>query len=220
MDERHWWLAGKIAECFCLTEDLSIVERFVCRPSIIETIDRFFGIDGPTRLFVYRSVNYTAFSTTSDYTAGRESEEVSSLRLTDGLSPVEASEIADATTVLYFLRHGTERELELGHFEREVFCGILRGSRASAVENLQFLLQSVYAPIAGVQSTSGSNSSAAVDAGSKGGLQLQLKKLAASLSESGLSLGPFAKPVVSVAVALCMVLERLARACLPELDYI
>jgi hypothetical protein len=98
-----------------------------------------------------------------------------SLAVSDCTSPETAAEIAEASVVLYFLRHGTERELEMGHFEREVFCGVIRGGRASAVENLQFLLQSVYAPIISSQTASEASALKANDAG-KIGLPQQLKK--------------------------------------------
>jgi len=181
MDDRHWWLAGKIAECFQLPEDVSAVERFVCSSPNMETINSFFGINGPSRLFVYEVGGH-----------GDTGDVYRLLRLSDGASSASASEIANSPTVLYFLRHNTELELELGHFERDVFCGVLRGGRAAAMENFQFLLHNIYAPIVGVQAVSGDA------AHGKGGVQQQLKKLATSLSDLGLSFGPVVLPVVSL----------------------
>lgn len=55
MDERHWWIAGKIQESFKIGgyENPSLLEDFMCEESTLGIVNRFLKAGGPCRLFFY-----------------------------------------------------------------------------------------------------------------------------------------------------------------------
>ena len=55
MDERHWWIAGKIQESFHIGgyDNPTLLEDFMCEHSTMDVINHFLGPRGPRRLFFY-----------------------------------------------------------------------------------------------------------------------------------------------------------------------
>ena len=55
MDERHWWIAGKIQESFKIGgyDNPTLLEDFMCEESTLNKVNKFFRAGGPCRLFFY-----------------------------------------------------------------------------------------------------------------------------------------------------------------------
>ncbi|CAF1326895.1 unnamed protein product [Adineta steineri] len=57
MDERHWWIAAKVEQTFCIdktsTADASFTETFFRRPDVLEKINSFLCAKGSNKLFFY-----------------------------------------------------------------------------------------------------------------------------------------------------------------------
>jgi hypothetical protein len=57
MDERHWWIASKVEQTFCIdktsTADASFTETFFRRPDVLEKINSFLYAKGSNKLFFY-----------------------------------------------------------------------------------------------------------------------------------------------------------------------
>jgi hypothetical protein len=57
MDERHWWIASKVEQTFCIdktsTADASFTESFFRRPDVLDKINNFLFAKGSNKLFFY-----------------------------------------------------------------------------------------------------------------------------------------------------------------------
>ena len=55
MDERHWWIAGKIQESFKIGgfDNPTLLEDFMCEESTLNKVNKFLRAGGPCRLFIY-----------------------------------------------------------------------------------------------------------------------------------------------------------------------
>ena len=101
MDERHWWLAAKVEQAFCIdkssTAGASFTETFFRRPDVLEKINHFLFAKGSNKLFFY---------TTRDRF---QSKEISCcLSLTD--DPAFVNEPLDNIILLFFIRSDTSSD--------------------------------------------------------------------------------------------------------------
>ena len=55
MDERHWWIAGKIQESLKVGgfDNPTLIEDFMCKPETLDMINEFLQPGGPCRLFFF-----------------------------------------------------------------------------------------------------------------------------------------------------------------------
>lgn len=57
MDERHWWIASKFEQTFCIekttTADASFTEAYFRRPDILDKVNSFLFAKGSNKLFFY-----------------------------------------------------------------------------------------------------------------------------------------------------------------------
>ncbi|CAH1799095.1 unnamed protein product [Owenia fusiformis] len=132
MDERHWWIAGKIQETFHIGgfDNPTLLEDFMCEEETLDMINQFLNEGGPCRLFFY--------------TEKPESGQLSTreLHCIDSLASMKSVDLENIS-VLYFLRHSVDREVDPLHMERDVFCGELKNN---TIENLTSMLSDIFIP--------------------------------------------------------------------------
>ncbi len=133
MDERHWWIAGKIQESFHIGgyDNPTLLEDFMCEHDTLEMINEFLNPGGPCRLFFYCDKPESGVLSTRQ------------LHITDTLATLREV-ITEEITILYFLRHHVRTEVDATRMEKEVFCGELKGN---TIENLNALLTEIYVPL-------------------------------------------------------------------------
>ena len=133
LDERHWWIAGKIQESFKIGgyDNPTLLEDFISESSTLDMINSFLNASGPNRLFFYCDKSDTKILST------RQLHILGSL---SHLKDVSLHEI----TILYFLRHTTQNEVDHNHMERDIFCGELKGN---PLETLHHVLSDIYLPL-------------------------------------------------------------------------
>ncbi|XP_071954985.1 uncharacterized protein [Antedon mediterranea] len=140
MDERHWWIATKIQESFHIggfSDNPTLLEDFLCESETLDLINKFLGEGGPNKLFFYSDRPQTSALTPSGLQSTRQLHVITSLAT---LKDVDVEQ----TTVLYLLRHDTDREVDQVHMEKDIFCGELRHS---VLDNLNTLLTDIYLPL-------------------------------------------------------------------------
>ena len=133
MDERHWWIAGKIQESFHIGgfDNPTLLEDFMCEYETLDMINQFLNPGGQCRLFFYcDKADAGALSTRQ-------------LHITGNLATLRNVTLEDVT-ILYFLRQNIDAEVDPMHMEREIFCGELKGN---TIENLSSLLSDIYVPL-------------------------------------------------------------------------
>ena len=134
MDERHWWIAGKIQESFHIGgyDNPTLLEDFLCEPETLDMINQFLHPGGPSRLFFYCNKPETGTLSTRQ------------LHVTGTLGNLKDVDNLDTVTILYFLRHNVDAEVDQQRIEKDIYCGDLKGN---TVENLNSLLGEIYLPI-------------------------------------------------------------------------
>ncbi len=168
MDERHWWIAGKIQDTFHIVESTSsaqgavVLEQFICRNETLSMINEFLSPNGPCRLFFY---------------ATKSGVSASDVHITETLSTKDIN--PQEATVLYFLRHNVDCEVEASHMEQDIICGELKGN---ASENLTNLLGEIYIPLMRAKKSWGKATSENHDT-----LIHTLERALSNVSESALS---------------------------------
>lgn len=133
MDERHWWIAGKIQESFHVGGDVNpaLLEEFMTDESNSAKLDEFLKAGGPCRLFIYcEKPEYGNVS-------------VSQLHITGTLASLKDVSLENLS-ILYFLRNRVEKDVDPNRMEKDVFCGILKHS---AIDSLTNLLSEIYIPL-------------------------------------------------------------------------
>jgi len=133
MDERHWWIAGKIQETFGIGgfDNPTLLEDFMCQDDTMEAVTRFLtGGTHACRIFFYCE------RTENNELSARE------LRFTDSLSKLKDTNL-DRVSILYFLRRDTSKDVDHSHFEREIVSGEIK---RNAIEHITALLGDIYLP--------------------------------------------------------------------------
>ncbi|XP_041355189.1 dynein gamma chain, flagellar outer arm-like isoform X3 [Gigantopelta aegis] len=133
MDERHWWIAGKIQETFKIggSDNPSVLEEFMCEESTLNRVNKFLSADGPCRLFLYCEKSESGCLSIND------------LRVTGNLASLKDTDL-ETVTILYFLRNITEKDVDVTKMNKEIFCGELKHN---AIETLNTLLSDIYIPL-------------------------------------------------------------------------
>jgi len=137
MDERHWWLAGKIQESFHIGgfDNPTMLEDFLGEPDTLDLVNQFLNPGGPCRLFVYCNKPESGVISTRE------------LHITGTLSDLRDLSMDDVT-ILYFLRHELDCEVEQSRIEKYIFCGDLKGN---TLEILTSMLGEIFLPLVRAQ---------------------------------------------------------------------
>lgn len=128
MDERHWWIAKRIAQAFSIDPSSGFLEKFVCEAATLEQINNFLSMNGSNKLFFVRH---------------KELDQLSNITVVDNLLKLpdtnvtnEQTSQADNSLILYFIRHDTIQEISSAMISKEVFCG--------EIKNVSQILFNVY----------------------------------------------------------------------------
>ncbi|XP_052089132.1 uncharacterized protein LOC127725852 isoform X10 [Mytilus californianus] len=133
MDERHWWIAGKIQESFKIGgyDNPTLLEDFMTEQNNLNKINKFLKAGGPCRLFFYCEKLPEGELATSH------------LHVTGTLASLKDANL-DQLNVLYFLRNRVDKDVDPTRMERDIFCGELKHN---TMETLTSLLSEVYIPL-------------------------------------------------------------------------
>ena len=116
MDERHWWIASKVEQTFCIdktsTADASFTETFFRRPDVLDKINNFLFAKGSNKLFFY---------TTRDRLYSKEIICCQSLVDEYGL----INEPLDNIILLFFIRSDTSSDATISS-ESDIYCGEIK----------------------------------------------------------------------------------------------
>ena len=138
MDERHWWIAGKIQETFKIGggyDNPTVWEDFITEENTLAKINKFLKSGGPCRLFFYCEKPESGALTTKD------------LHVTGTLASLKDTNL-ERVNILYFLRNRVDKDVDSTRMERDVFCGELKHN---TIETLTTLLSDVYIPLVKAQ---------------------------------------------------------------------
>jgi dynein heavy chain len=165
MDERHWWIAGKIQESFHIGgyDNPTLLEDFMCEHTTMDVINHFLGARGPRRLFFYCDKPESGQMSTRE------------LHVAQNLANLKDVNLEEAT-VLYFVRKDVEKDVDASHMEKDVFCGELK---SSTMETLTSLLSDIFIPMLRAQKDWGDCTQE-----SKAQLLVNMEKYLGSLSDS------------------------------------
>jgi dynein heavy chain len=115
MDERHWWIAGRISQAFSIDSSSGFLEKFICEASNLEKINTFLCTNGSNKLF-FCGVK------------GELAAHYSNITVCDNLLKLVKEDHGhlDDLIILYFIRHDTIQEVSQTQIFKEVFCGEIR----------------------------------------------------------------------------------------------
>ncbi|XP_067674368.1 uncharacterized protein [Haliotis asinina] len=169
MDERHWWIAGKIQESFKIGgyDNPTLLEDFMCEESTLNKINKFLRAGGPCRLFLFCERPESGVLSTRE------------LHVTGNLASLKDVDL-DGVTILYFLRNSTDKDVDATHMERDIFCGELKHN---AIETLGSLLSDIYIPLVKAQKDWGQTTE-----DSQSGLVHSMDKFVTALNETAASM--------------------------------
>ncbi|KAL5009692.1 hypothetical protein ScPMuIL_011997 [Solemya velum] len=169
MDERHWWIAGKIQETFKIGgyDNPTLLEDFMCEEPTLAKINRFLKSGGPCRLFFYSQ------KPENGVLSARE------LHVTGSLASLKDVDL-DNVNILYFLRNVVEKDVDATHMERDIFCGELKHN---TIETLTTLLSDIYIPLIKAQKEWGE-----CNQEGQAGLTYSMDKFLTALNESTASM--------------------------------
>jgi hypothetical protein len=116
MDERHWWVASKVEQTFCIdktsTADASFTESFFRRPDVLDKINSFLFAKGSNKLFFY---------TTRDRL---ESKDITCCQtIVDEYAIV--NEPLDNLILLFFIRSDTSSDANISPVA-DIYCGEIK----------------------------------------------------------------------------------------------
>ncbi|CAG5121565.1 unnamed protein product, partial [Candidula unifasciata] len=177
MDERHWWIAGKIRESFKLGNvgNLAFLESFMCQENILSKVNLFLKAGGPCRLFFYSSKSLVSDITTNE------------IQCTGNLATLKDIDLNNVT-VLYFLRNKTDKDVDSVKMERDIYCGELK---QNTVGTLNSLLVDIYLPLIKAQKEWGHCSEE-----DQTNLMLSMDKFVTALNETSASVSPSRQTVL------------------------
>ncbi|XP_078503742.1 dynein axonemal heavy chain 5-like [Lissotriton helveticus] len=157
MDERHWWIAGRVQETFQVggkADSPAILEEFFLLPENLQLINEFLQAAGPQTIFFFSETEEKTELTKWDL---RIKSDLLNCRHLQGLGG--GSEKGLRPTILYFMHAETSTDVDPVRMEREIFCGEIK---ESPVENLKCLLTELFFPVLRAQTDWGSCSQESV----------------------------------------------------------
>ena len=116
MDERHWWIASKVEQTFCIdktsTADASFTEAFFRRSDVLDKINSFLFAKGSNKLFFY---------TTRDHLYAKEI--ICCQNIVDEYGLV--NEPLDNIILLFFIRSDTSSDASISPAS-DIYCGEIK----------------------------------------------------------------------------------------------
>ncbi|CAF1032650.1 unnamed protein product [Adineta ricciae] len=116
MDERHWWIASKVEQTFCIDKtsstDASFTETFFRRPDVLSKINSFLCAKGSNKLFFY---------TTRDNLYAKEI--ICCNNIVDEY--VLVNEPLDNLVLLFFIRSDTSSDATISPAS-DIYCGEIK----------------------------------------------------------------------------------------------
>ncbi|XP_063775387.1 uncharacterized protein LOC134910927 [Pseudophryne corroboree] len=150
MDERHWWIAGRVQQTLHSGEldSSSALESCVTQTDNLQLINRFLQANGHQLLFFLIEANYKTNPTSWRFHVKSDLHSLENVTWKTTFP-----------TVVYFLRSETEHDVDAALMEREIFCGEIK---ENPVESLKCLLNELCIPILRAQKDWGSCSQESV----------------------------------------------------------
>jgi hypothetical protein len=145
MDERHWWIATRLAQAFSFENTTGYIEKFICDLDNLEKINNFLCSNGTNKLFC-ASLKLNDFSSDNNNNnnnnqisiRSEDSQHAKTIYLIENVLklPKQIQENLDQSIILYFLRHDTTQEVSQSHIFKDVYCG--------EIKNVSQILFNVY----------------------------------------------------------------------------
>ncbi|XP_056421918.1 uncharacterized protein LOC130362045 isoform X2 [Hyla sarda] len=135
MDERHWWIAGKVQQALDNggEESSAALEAFILEAANLQLVNRFLQAGGHKAIFFSIEANDKTNPLTWTFHVKSELQNLESVHLKTTF-----------TTLLYFLRFETNHDVDAGLMEKEIFCGEIK---ENPVESLRCLINELYIPL-------------------------------------------------------------------------
>ena len=177
MDERHWWIAGKIQESFKLGsyDNPTLLEDFITEETTLAKVNKFLKAGGPCRLFFYCQKSEGSEITTRE------------IHCTGNLATLKDVDL-EKVTILYFLQNKTEKDVDPNRMEKDIFCGELKHN---AIETLNALLADIYIPLVRAQKDWGQSNEE-----SQTSLMHSMDKFVTALNETAASMSTSKQMVI------------------------
>ncbi|XP_069461306.1 uncharacterized protein [Ambystoma mexicanum] len=157
MDERHWWIAGRVQETFQVggkTDSPAVLEEFFLLPENLQLINEFLQAAGHQTIFFFSEADENAQLTKWDL---RIKSDLLNCRTFHSWG--SGTEKDPPPTMLYFMRTETSTDVDAARMERDIFCGEIK---ENPVENLKCLLTELFFPVLRAQTDWGSCSQESV----------------------------------------------------------
>ncbi|KAG8582073.1 hypothetical protein GDO81_007906 [Engystomops pustulosus] len=135
MDERHWWIAGKVQQALDNggAESSAALEAFILEPDNLQLINKFLQAEGHQAIFFFIEARDKANPSTWKFHVKSDLQNLEILHLKTSF-PV----------LLYFLRFEINHDVDAGLIEKEILCGEIK---EDPVESLRCLLNELYIPL-------------------------------------------------------------------------
>ncbi|CAF0858034.1 unnamed protein product, partial [Didymodactylos carnosus] len=125
MDERHWWIAEKVEQTFCIdkTLDAQFTEQYFRRTDVLDKINSFLFAKGSNKLFFY---------TTKDHLNDKQISCTQTI-----INEYDfISEPLDNLIILFFLRSDTSSDATTTQIGNDIYCGEIKN--ASQITSLLY----------------------------------------------------------------------------------
>ncbi|XP_073445808.1 uncharacterized protein [Dendrobates tinctorius] len=144
MDERHWWLAGKVQQAVdnASEESSAALEAFFLEADNLQLVNRFLQDGGHQAMFFMVEANDKINPSTWKFQVKSDLQSLESVNLKTSF-PI----------LLYFLRFEKNHDVDAGLMEKDILCGEIK---ENPVESLRCLLNELYIPLLRAQKDWGS----------------------------------------------------------------
>ncbi|XP_066429677.1 uncharacterized protein [Eleutherodactylus coqui] len=135
MDERHWWIAGKVQQALgCGSEESpATLEAFILEAANLQLLNRFLQAGGHQAIFVIVEASDKTNPLTWKFSVKCDLQNLDNVNLK-----------ASFTTLLYFLRLEINHDVDGALMEKEILCGEIK---ENPVESFRCLLNELYIPL-------------------------------------------------------------------------
>ncbi|XP_073531710.1 dynein axonemal heavy chain 5-like [Phyllobates terribilis] len=144
MDERHWWISGKVQQAVdnVSEESSAALEAFILEADNLQLVNRFLQDGGHQAIFFLVEANDKINPSTWKFQVKSDLQSLESVNRKTSFP-----------TLLYFLRLEINHDVDAGLMEKEILCGEIK---ENPVESLRCLLNDLYIPLLRAQKEWGS----------------------------------------------------------------
>ncbi|KAM4043310.1 dynein axonemal heavy chain 5-like isoform 1-T1 [Anomaloglossus baeobatrachus] len=144
MDERHWWIAGKVQQALdnASEESSAALEAFILEAANLQLINRFLQDGGHQAIFFLVEASEKTNSSTWKFQIKSDLQSLETVHLKTSFP-----------TLLYFLRFEANHDVDASLMEKEILCGEIK---ENPVESLRCLLNELFIPLLRAQKDWGS----------------------------------------------------------------